>query len=599
MSEKHLGSALATSLVPLGAAALAAGCGGGGSAVAPVHPNTTMATGPTGPTVTAQLRITIPARGVAAGTRKPKYISQGSGAIAVTVAGGSPQIFTLPSPGPSPVTTTLPIQAVVGNDTIAVNVYDVSPSATASPNLLSTGTIQTTIAPTALNTQTVTTLGVPAGVVLALANNRSPAPSATVRPWTPLENASGPQSVTVNATAIDALGYTINGALATAAPITVTGPVTLSAPSLANATGTVTATYPTGANIAGTIGSSLPLTSGTIAVAPDYGVFVAATTDLVAIDGIDRTSTTFTVGANVATIAASACGGGAVAIAPTNAGKVEIATLAPSTAAAPVPAPSVTSLTVSGVINTSPVTFDAACNAYVAAPVGPTNNPTSWNLYRLSGFGGTVSASSPTSIGALSGLAGQTANLSYAAGTLYFGEGGAAVGSPPVGQTFTLTTPSGTPSLLDANLGESVVTAGTTVYKIWNVSSLPCAFVGPDLQDLQGAGSLLAGTANSVNNSIAPMIAAHDGTIYDFWPAIPVAAAYSVSTPLSGASSWSTLNNILIPAAIALSPDPSNTYFCDANTTQVSFYLRAQLGSVQTPANVTLPLTATGIATGP
>jgi hypothetical protein len=613
MSEKNVASTLATSLVPLGALALAAGCGGGSAAVPNVAhlPGSQGAAGYNGPSVTAELTVTVPARGAQRVKRRnAQYISPGSGAIGVSVAVGatSPapqQVFTLPTPGPAPVTTTLPVKAGVGSDTITVNVYDVSPAATASPNLLSTGSTQTTISPTALNTPSVTTLGVPGGVALAVVNNPSPQPSATALPWTPLEHAAGPQSVTIAATAVDALGYTITGPLATAAPIVATGPVTLSANAIPNPTATLTATYAQGATAAGTIGSSLPLNtanaSENVAVQPDYAVF-AADGNVDVVDGVQHSLTTSASAVGAVNVAAAACAGGAVAVAPIG-NAVEITTVAPSTAANPVPTATSSSFVLTGMTASSAVTFDAACNAYFAVPVG--SPATSFSIVKLSGFGGTVAASTIATVNGTTG--GGTAltagaNLSVAAtagsSTLYIGEYTTYSGATAAGTTYTLPLPNGgTATQLDTHLAESVAVAGSTVYKTWDSGTTSCPFVGPYVQDLQAAqGALSNGT--SYTGPVQPVLAANDGTLYVAQQFLNGGYLFSTATPLSG-STWASLSNSGSPASIALSPDPANTYLCESDGSAVAFYLRSQLGSSQTAATVATTAMVTGVAAAP
>jgi hypothetical protein len=272
------------------------------------------------------------------------------------------------------------------------------------------------------------------------------------------------QSVTINTTAVDALGYTITGALATPAPITVTGPVTLSAASVTTASSSVTATYPQGSTAAGTVGSTLPLTSGAIAVQPDYGVF-ASGPSISVIDALDRTLSVVGPGAASGAIAATSCNGGAIAVSPAS-GSLKIVTLAPSTAAQPVPAAALTSLAVSGLTASSPVAFDASCNAYTAVTLGAPP-VTSYSIQKISGFGGTVSASTLATLSAVNGTTGtQGVTLSVAGRTLYAGEYAGAVAS----LTYTVALPGGATAILDSNAGESVAVSGTTVYKLWDTA---------------------------------------------------------------------------------------------------------------------------------
>ncbi len=270
---------MAVALIPLGALAVVAGCAGGGhSSPTPPQPPANTPDLTKHATTTAMLTIAIPARGPqvnSAVKRAPRYISQGSAAIGVSVGTtGQPApvetVFPLPTPAPQATSTTLPVTAPIGNDTVAVNVYDAMPTPTTTPNVLSKGTTTATISQGSTQLA-VQALGVAAGVKLA---------SGGASTWTVFQNQSNPQTATVTATPIDADGYAITGNLASPVPLTAPAGVSLN-PSTLTAPGQVTATY-AGSQMSpgGTITAGLPLDAASgstdnLTVAGTQYVFIA------------------------------------------------------------------------------------------------------------------------------------------------------------------------------------------------------------------------------------------------------------------------------------------------------------------------------------
>jgi hypothetical protein len=242
---------LAKRLIPLGAVAIAAGCGGGHAALPTQNEQSTPNQTGRG-TATAMITIAIPARGAKSVKRAPKYISQGSAAIGVSIAaaGSSPApaetVFPLPSPAPVATTTTLPVTAPVGTDTVTVHVYDAvpSPGASATPNVLSEGATTATVTTGQSSPIAVTALGVAAGVQLSGSSN-----STSFEVLRNYRNAA--QSVTLSATPVDADGYAITGTLANPPTLTVPAGVIANPATITAATTALTLTLPASTLTAG------------------------------------------------------------------------------------------------------------------------------------------------------------------------------------------------------------------------------------------------------------------------------------------------------------------------------------------------------------
>ncbi len=509
----------AKALIPLGALAVAAGCGGGGGspALPPQQPAANTPNASKHAMTTAMLTIAIPARGpkaTSSAKRAPKYISQGSAAIGVTVAtAGAPApaetVFPLPSPAPQATTTTLPVTAPLGTDTVSVNVYDAVPTAKSVPNVLSKGTTTATIA-TGSTQLSVQALGVAAGVQLAAGGSSM---------FTVLQNHPQPQSTTVAATPVDADGYAIAGNLASPVPLTAPAGVTVS-PSTISAAGTLTATYAASQTApGGPITAGLPLdvapgSTDDLTVAATQYLFVTTSSATMgvttgALSVIDPVAGTVVANItlpqsgpySIAAIAGCASGETAV-VAPSYAtGAVTTAlTLAPpATGRAPV----TTDLT--GVIQpralsqngVSPSYFasDANCGMYSA------NDAT---LTRYSGF--------PAATGTPVGATGWTANSSLAV-----------QGNTIYGLTETTSGPTGTGVLQSVPLTGGPATTIGTAYSNFVQSDFGMEVGGVNVYELNTgcSGSYLttvpANQTTQVSsgiNSVRDFAVAPNGTVY-------------------------------------------------------------------------------------
>lgn len=222
-----------------GATVALAGCGGGGasSVPSPVAPTSQPAKKPD-----AYVVLHVPPKHITT-----KYVSPAVQGVDFTVNGSAGQygyVFypisasesycTTPSGGG--LTCTLAIVAPAGNDTITVNTYD-EPAPTQSANgvyanILSTGTITTTISPNAQNTINVVTNGTPS-YVLQHVDNMYPALGT-------------PFSEPVRLEVLDADGYYILGTYSQPITLTVSDPsVTVSPATVSDSTtaATVTLSY--------------------------------------------------------------------------------------------------------------------------------------------------------------------------------------------------------------------------------------------------------------------------------------------------------------------------------------------------------------------
>ena len=225
-----------------GATVALAGCGGGSSPLAPMP----VPTSQPAKTPDAYVVLRIPPKHITA-----KYISPAVQGVDFTVtpgttAGGqfgyvfypisSTQPYcTVPSGGG--LTCTLALVAPPGTDTITVNTYDEpAPSQTSNgvySNMLSTGTITTTISANAQNTINVVTDGTPS-FVLQRVDNMYPALGA-------------PFSEALHVEALDADGYYIVGTYSSPIALSVTNSsaVTVSPATVPDSTtaGTVMLSY--------------------------------------------------------------------------------------------------------------------------------------------------------------------------------------------------------------------------------------------------------------------------------------------------------------------------------------------------------------------
>ncbi|MDH2910440.1 MAG: hypothetical protein HKL92_05575 [Candidatus Eremiobacteraeota bacterium] len=278
------------------AAAALAACGGGASSSLPVTDTPTS----TSARPSAALTLHFPAPSTASSARSPRYLSQNTTSVTITITavnGVAPSPAIPPTtiavaPGQGSCTAvvsggfscTATVGAVAGNDTFLIQAYD------SSGTLLSSGSFTVAVNPT--GTTTVTTPLVLGGVSASTSLVApSPGPQSdgsaltTSGTWVPPADGT-PRTLTISVVAKDASGNIIVGPLATPIPIALTDPSggTLSesiVPS-ANASGatitavptTVTLTYSGAAfySAASPAPGTLALGSGsgapTIAIAP-------------------------------------------------------------------------------------------------------------------------------------------------------------------------------------------------------------------------------------------------------------------------------------------------------------------------------------------
>ena len=580
--QKNAAAQTMKALIPLGAlGAVVAGCGGGGgmsaalphqqpSGSAPATSNTAR--------TTAMLTITIPARGAKSSARKraPKYISQGSAAIGVSVGttgqpAPSQTFFALPTPGPSPMSTTLPVGAPVGNDTVSVNIYDAMPSATASPNLLSTGTTTATIG-TGSPAVAVQALGVAAGVTVV---GPSPNPASVEF----FENHGAAQSVALTATAIDADGYFITGALASPVPLQTPSGVSVSPATItAGGATALTATYAALQNATGgAVSGGLPL--DTVAGSSDnYDVlatqylFVMTTSGsgsnaLAVIDPIAQTLVgVYPISVNSASITQFAvagvagCSSGETAVVATL-GSTPGNTIAvnfgvPGTASSPTPADITSTIPYQTASQDSGIASDASCGLYSTASNG---------VVRYSGFGSTVSGSSVMATGWNT-----PASLAVVGSTLYgtlplsAAPHGLAVQSLPVAGG-TATNVGTTNSTLNTATDICLVVGGSYVYSIHSdCSGSGATYIAPTFGN---QFILNRGSSSNCNVAVAP-----NGTMYVFGsssntsPAVTISGSYGAVMAdgrylAAGVNTGGTPTVQLysVPSALAASPVPVGT----------------------------------------
>jgi hypothetical protein len=551
--QKTIGAQTMKALIPLGAlGALVAGCGGGGGGMSAALPHQ----GPSGsaPTTsntartTAMLTITIPARGAKSSARKraPKYISQGSAALGVSVGStGQPApsqtFFALPTPGPSPMSTTLPVSAPVGNDTVSVNIYDGMPSASASPNLLSSGTTVTTVGTG--STVAVEARGVAAGVTLI---GPSPNPSSVEF----FENHGAAQSVALTATAVDADGYAITGTLASPVPIQAPAGVSVAPASLTTSGATLTATYAAlQSGTGGAISGGLPLdtvvgSTDNYAIEATQYLFVENQGKLFVVDPLTQALVgTFPLPAGSiddppALVGVAGCAAGETAVISSPLGATEAVTLPPpGSSTSSVAAVALTSTIVPpGERNAYAINYLAAdthCGVYSAVDA---------TLTRYSGFGSTLTATPVNTSGDSNVTWSPNDSIAVAGSTIYAtnysnnccisngGQGGLSVQSVPTAGGATTNAGEIVGNSAGGDLGLTV--GGTSVYEIKGNCSTTSPYVTTyTLTTVPGLVSTTLGTGSPEAYGVAP-----NGTVYVFGSSLSFGSAPSSVVELSGVS---------------------------------------------------------------
>lgn len=487
-----------------GAAAIIAGCGGGGApngaspgrVVPPANPDS-------GPMATASLRLQIPARGSAAARgRRPQWISPNSATLGVRVLASpvpnptpTENVYTIPSPGPVPTSITVQVQAPISSDTFVASVYD------GDHNLLATGSS----APIAVSLSgapavSVTMLGVASGVQFTVAGS-------TPATWRVLEDLGAPQTTSIDAQPVDADDNLITGPIAAPASLSATGGVTLSATSITAAT-SVTATYPSNTAGSGSIASPLALNAAgstlNAAVDADYYVFVDDSDGTVyVIDGLTQKQAgpPLTGASGSQQIAAlSGCASGAFAVAGNSAGAFAFFVAAPTTAN-PTPAPLASPLP-AAILAANPfwdgAAADTHCNAFY------NNSNSGYPVTKLSGFDSTVAASPSFATGfqyefALKSIGGEL----YSAAVPSLTEIQALYVAETTGGAANVSAGYSTPEVNP--FGVYVAGAGSSVFLVANTCSGQ-----PVLQSLSG-GSLIT---LSQFEAVTGAAQATDGTVY-------------------------------------------------------------------------------------
>jgi virginiamycin B lyase len=217
------------------AAAVVAGCGGGGStATPPVTAQKSQAPSNVMASVTFTMVWNAPTTQSVG--RRPRYVPATARSVSVTVNNGTPQYLNAPA-------STLTIDAPVGTDTFTFATYD---EQNGQGNVLSRASVTKNIVAGGANTVTAVLNGVVVSLAISLSN--------------PSPNAGVPATVNVNVSARDADGNTIVGPGDYSTPIrlsisddTNSGTLSLSTTDLPNASTTATLTYN-----GGTLNSGLP-----------------------------------------------------------------------------------------------------------------------------------------------------------------------------------------------------------------------------------------------------------------------------------------------------------------------------------------------------
>lgn len=567
-------------LISVGVAAVIAGCGGGGGSNGPsggrVEPPTNSGSGRT---VSASLRLQIPARGAQTARRRREWISPSSVTLGVRVL-ASPMpdptpteaVYTIPTPGPLPTSITVQVQAPISTDTFIASLYD------GNHKLLATGSsAPTAVSLTSTPSVSVTMLGVAGGVQFTVAGST---PSA----WRVLENLGAPQTAAIAAQPVDADGNAIPGTLALPVSLTTTGGVTLSTTSI-TAAASLTATYPSNTAGSGSIASSLSLNAAgsplNAAVDADYYIFVDDSDGTVyVIDALTQkqVGSPLTGASGTQQIAAlSGCASGAFAVSGNSSGAFSYFVPAPTTSN-PTPGP-VASPLPAAILSADPFFYGAAADSHCDAFYNNTNSGDP--LVKLSGFDSTIAANASFASGfgytsVLRSIDGQIYSPAAVAPTqmqaFYVPEatGGAASASA------AYTTPEIGPNSV------SIAGTGSSIFLVANTCSGQ-----PILQSLSG-GSLIT---LSQFASISGVAEATDGTVYLAGLSEASNAPTLAYGTLGSIASASTIALGAQPVDVAVTPDQQ--YVCvlespGGSSGQLEFFRRTPSPSLA----ATVPLSA-------
>lgn len=277
MSPKPDGR-IGSALIPIGTAAVVAGCGGGGgSAAGPVVPANRG-------TATVQISLTIPAASQAL-IRKTQTINAAANSIGVRIV-ASPAPAATPtettfaiSSGPVPTSTTLTVTGVSGPDTITVAAYGSAAGVSRAP--LDASTQNATLSPNGTNTLSVTLNPVAYGASIAVSGGSGQVANALQ--WSPFENWTNDQTGNFTVVPFDAFGNVITGSIGNV--LNVSGPTGVTASAI-TAAGTAGITYSKGSNGVGPVtlvpslvpsGTTVPGAPSsslqTVTLQPDYYLF--------------------------------------------------------------------------------------------------------------------------------------------------------------------------------------------------------------------------------------------------------------------------------------------------------------------------------------
>lgn len=618
---------LGPAFVPIGAVALVAGCSGGGvnsnGAFVPAGSNRAM--------TTAQITLTFGTGASSAGRKAMALDSTvqqvGIRFIPVPAPSVTPteQMFTIPQPVPA--STTLMVQAPVGQDQFFLGAYEPTPSCILSNKRV----------PQARSTPTLVPLNGAVQTVNLNANGTNPI-SAPVQPlafgafigtnsgvgylvgqsWGPLENLSVAQSVGMTVTPIDPCGNTLSGTAPNA--LTVSGPANVSfSTTTFNAAGTITATYAANTNAGGTItvSPSLPVTTanggftGSTAVLPDYFIFALDTSgSYLAVasaqgdpflslpsSGVTlgkgrvalSTRRTQSIGAGnvngIAAVNASPCTGGSIAAAVAVVGTlfdghIDVFTVTPSGV---VSGPTVVPWSTIGgftVANPTAVAFDAACRLYVGD---------------VNGYLGVGSISGMTSVANINGFNSNNPITGIVAGpsAMYvayqFGSNWNVATFPLGSTTISATT---FPTLTNAFPITNLALAGGNVYVGLHQNNTGPCYV--DFRSLNG--SSLGGTFTVGGSGVVPQQLVGAATSSALYSAI--SSGYLLSISSGGITSTTTAPDGRSILGVALSQDsPTSTLWLSSASGTLYQYALPALTASSITRSVTFP--AGGASPGP
>lgn len=250
----------------LAVAALATGCGGGGSSALPASPNAPTQTAPK--RGAAAFTITVPNATAAAGIKRPAYISSNTMSVSIVETDGTsaplPAVVANLTPGSPNCTAStggtscsIVVPANAGSDTFVVSAFD---ALNAGGNKLSTGTLVATInAGTANTTVPLTLGGIVASLTVTLAD-----------PFAPV----GGTGTTLSLQAKDASGATIVGTYDNPVSLSAGTGLTLGATSVADSghASAIAATYAGNPVAPIVVTASADGTTGTATLTPGSGI---------------------------------------------------------------------------------------------------------------------------------------------------------------------------------------------------------------------------------------------------------------------------------------------------------------------------------------